>query len=439
MKTRRALVLVVVRAAAAATAVGCGSGSNSTGQGSPVSVEGGSDGATTGTATDDELTGKPCTTDADCHSPGGPGTDACSNDPAFLQTVTGISVQNWPTPICLKPLPPAGQGNCDPAPLASDPNGENVHFCDGPDVSTSPGICVPLDLMNPQTNQGICYPKCTFGTDSTPAVGCVGHDACVFAAYEDELVDGVPQGFGYCQGSCQEDSDCAALDTDASTSLCQKDLGFCTTQLRANSSAIGDPCNAATPCACLLSGSDPASTGYCSTACVIGGLACPAGWVCDTGQWSTIAFQGTSTTYPVAAPAQGLVGTCALACTSEVADSGAAASIDAGTSDSGAPLEAESDASGDDASGGDAFGIDASGVDASGADAAASMALGGDAAIAEGAAPTNQVGSAGSSGEAGGAGGAATGDAAAPLQVCPGTTTCTLMGVVGPDCLPATP
>jgi hypothetical protein len=68
----------------------------------------------------DGTTGKPCTTDADCASPGGPGLARCSSS-VFAPDAY------YPTAVCILP-------SCSPV---SD---TSVHYCDGPDDPTSPGM-----------------------------------------------------------------------------------------------------------------------------------------------------------------------------------------------------------------------------------------------------------------------------------------------------------
>lgn len=372
----------------------------------PLTRPAGSD-AGTGTASDaggdagaDETTGKRCSSDADCHAQGAPAINKCSNDPSFAQTIGGVPVQLWPTPICLEPLPGNGQGNCDPAP-PSDPYGQIIHFCDGPDDVSSPGICVAMNTPRPQSGEGICYPKCTFATDGSAPLGCVGSDACVYDGYA--MMGGAVTGLGFCQGECQQDSDCSALGTG---SRCQVDLGFCTTSPRSRTKSIGEGCSATdeTSGACNCAGAS--AGGYCTTACTVGGPACPPSWVCDTRQPATLEFGGAVAAVPVTAAPMGMVGTCAPECS--IPDSGA----QGGATDAASPSDGEI---GDATAPSDGEVIDAP-VDSASADAGEGEAI--DAAADAASADATVGGGDASSG------------------VCPGATACRTGGLAGPACLP---
>jgi hypothetical protein len=313
-----------------------------------------------------------------CAAPGaeaGP-VDVCSN--ALSEVVDGVPVQVWPTPVCVVPPPgAAGVGNCDPVPLSSDSDGLKIHYCDGPDSNSSPGVCVPFDPANPQTGLGTCYPKCVFGTDGGAASGCPGSDTCAFLGYEptsqtDAGVVISAQGVGYCQGTCQTDADCTGLGTpaDGGTWSCQVNLGYCTTTPVASGElkALGTACSVNDPqdgtCNCFAG---PSGSGYCTSRCVVGGVPCSSGWVCDTGQPAIPSYVGLTTGFTVAGPTPGMVGTCAPLCT-----------FAAGSADAGA---------GADAAGGDASGAaDANVADAGASDAETPDAETADAGLAEDAA-----------------------------------------------------
>jgi hypothetical protein len=417
----------------------------------------GQDASTTGDASSgvpaSGTSGRACTTNTDCAGAGGAvvGINVCSNSSTVVQTVTGVKAQLWPTPVCI--VPPSLVGNCDPAPLATDPDGLKVHFCDGPDDPSSPGVCVPLDPSNPRTGLGVCYPKCHFQTNATPAAGCVGVDTCAFLGYtlgpagdagDDAAVpvDGglVLRGVGYCQGSCQSDGDCAALGSGYG---CQLDLGYCTLNKVFRSKQLGAACTTndsdAGVCNCFTGAS---GNGFCSSRCVVGGNACPAGWVCDTGEPATVQFTGLGPTTSVVGPTPGMVGMCAPACSPDL-DGGrpdASTAVDAGAvdgspgADAGADGESDAtaqDASVQDASVQDASVQDASVQDASVQDASASEASAQDAqspadgSAADGAAPTD----AGATADGGEAGGGSSGG-------CVPNSTCVSGGAVGADCLP---
>jgi hypothetical protein len=392
--------------------------------------------------------GQPCT--SGCAGDAGPdaaGANVCSNT-LPPQIIADVKAQIWPTPVCVVPPPPGGvvsplTGNCDPAPLSSDPNGLQVHYCDGPDLPSSPGVCVPFDPSNPQTGLGACYPRCTFSTDGSRAIGCIGADTCAFfrfnpvplpdagASADGGVATGVT-GVGFCQGTCQKDADCADLNVGGANFVCQTDLGYCTPQPVVRTKPLGAPCTVADSdagaCNCFA-GAD--GSGYCSTRCVVGGVPCPMGWVCDPGEPANVTVLGLMTTFPVLAPTQGMVGMCAPPC-SPILDGGAgsdaAPAPDAGASDAtddGAlPSDGGTEAGAADATldGGDASsddGGDASAdatVDGSSADGASA-----DAAPSDGATPDAG---------ADGAGGAGTNGSCLP------NSSCVSGGVVGADCLP---
>ena len=141
-----------------------------------IGIGTGDDAGDAGGGVVDGTTGKKCSSDSDCHPDGGAGVNMCSVDVGG--TITGVTVQLWATPVCL--VPPSGssaQGNCDPVPQGVDDG--LPHFCDGPDLATSPGLCLPFDLNNPQPGQGTCYPLCTFVLDGSKPAGCVGTDTCL--------------------------------------------------------------------------------------------------------------------------------------------------------------------------------------------------------------------------------------------------------------------
>jgi len=422
-------------------------------------------------------TGERCDASSDC-ADGGTGP-VCSN--SFTQNVTGVPAQIFPAPVCILPLPDGGGGNCDPAPLDSDPDGLKVHYCDGPDDPSSPGVCVPFNPADPVPGMGACYPKCTFGTDGSAATGCAGGNTCAFLNYVlvtpadgGTTADGghVAQGVGYCQGTCLTDADCAALGDGGAGYSCQKDIGFCTQDPVVRTKALGEACTKddsdAGACNCFAG---PSGNGYCSTRCIVGvvgadagdggdggGGACPAGWVCDTGQPAVATFFGLADSFPVAGPTVGMVGTCAPACTLPV-DAGADASSDAGqdatlsgdaaaandasgVSDASAPGtpegsagDAGSDGSGEDAALSDAgtaeagddastdASADANDIDA-GPDADASADV--DARVNVGASPNVGVDADASPGA----------DAQSTDGECPANSTCVGGGAVGADCLP---
>jgi hypothetical protein len=281
---------------------GSGSGAGSTSGG----ASGSSGGTDAGVRTYDGTTGKACTVDADCASPGGPGVNKCGSD--FPETFDGVNIQRWATPVCVIPLA-AGVGNCDPAP-PSDPEGQDPHFCDGPDDISSPGLCVPLNLSAPVSGQGHCLPLCTYATDGTAPTGCVGHNACSSGTYVYNTQTHGPLGIGYCLAACQTKADCSAL---GSAYECQTDLGNCTLAVVARTKNIGDACTAADntsgACNCFAFGESP----FCSSNCVVGGNACPDGWVCDSGEPKVVPLEEGN--FPITKQTPGAAGGCYPPCT----------------------------------------------------------------------------------------------------------------------------
>lgn len=285
---------------------GASSGSSSGTTGGSSSGGSGSGGMSAGSY--DGTIGRPCSTNADCVADGGPGKNKCSATLGF-QIGSNSTIDPYPSPVCV--VPTKGGTSCDPAP-ASDPSGQFIHFCDGPDNPTSPGLCVPL--TSPATSGlGTCLPVCFLALDGSAPTGCVGTDTCV----ENTVVlatGGPPFGIGYCQGTCTADADCTGL---GSGFVCQTNYGDCTTSHFNPTKALGTACTAADTangaCNCLTFSS---TTGYCSSACVIGGPDCPNGWVCDSLQPAVVP-DGTGGGYSVPAPSMGAAGMCVIPCTTD--------------------------------------------------------------------------------------------------------------------------
>jgi hypothetical protein len=292
----------------------------------------------------DGTTGKPCTTDADCN--GGQGINKCSNG-MVVTLIAGMQrVQFLPTPVCL--MPGGNQGNCDPAP-PTDPTGTFLHYCDGPDDSRSPGLCVPFDTQNPVSGQGHCEVQCSFVFDGSAPTGCIGKDTCT-PAYVVTDQTGAMSGLGWCQGTCEQDSDCSALNGpgDAGTWVCQTDIGFCTQRRIVRKKQIGQACsqsarvNDLTAGNCDCSAVDPVTgNGFCTSSCIVGGSVnlCPAGWVCDNLTSNTLP-DGT----PITAENNDTPGQCMPVCS--LGEGGAP---EAGTSEGGGQdgaSDGSSDASG---------------------------------------------------------------------------------------------
>jgi hypothetical protein len=338
----------------------------------------------------DGTTGKICATDSDCIGDAGVGINTCSND--YTSTVAGDTGQVLPTSVCL--IPPTS-ANCDPAPV-TDPTGALPHFCDGPDDPSSPGLCAPIDPTNPTSGQGTCLPKCTFGTNGSAAVGCAGHDACMPSIFAQTTAT-TAVGYGFCQGACQRDSDCSDLGTGY---VCRTDSGLCTLDRPARTKAIGAACTAADytsgACFCQFDPSTASEAGFCTTTCVVGGVACPAGWVCDPGEPSEIDF-GAGASVILSGPAPGLVGVCLPSCSIPVVTTGVAVLDDAGA---------------------DASYVDSSTLDASYVDVYVDSSIV-DSSTVDSSSPEASVPDAGS-----------------PLVGCPANSTCQPGTVGGPDCFP---
>ena len=279
-----------------------------------------------GPHTFDGTSGKPCTSNADCGS-----INVCTNTYSGGGGVlNGVpSPQLWPTPVCVVPVPSVpGVGNCNPGPAGF------TAFCDSADPvdPTSPGICLPL--TTPQQaglTNGLCLPHCTFAPDGSAAAGCPGKDTCVQMGFYFDAVTNAVEGHGFCQGTCQVDADCSALGAGW---VCQADDGYCTKTKKARTKPLGATCTnsgpGATPlaasdsetgaCNCPLSGTATTSF-YCTSTCVVGGVPCANGWVCDTFlPGGPLVFQGAGDggadlTFPEP-PRQnpGLAGLCMAPC-----------------------------------------------------------------------------------------------------------------------------
>jgi hypothetical protein len=266
----------------------------------------------------DGTTGQPCMMDAEC-SPTGLGLNKCSAANFF----TGGPIM--PTPVCLSNV-------------ACDPGTDNlIHYCDGPDMPSSPGICLP-------TRQGgLCLPKCSILSDGSPPAGCQGKDTCNVLG-SGILTSGAPFSVGFCFGGCSADADCPG------GSHCQKDEGVCLTTLLTRTKQTGQTCSANDPtgtCNCFR---NPTSmVGYCAPFCITGPTSaspCPAGYVCDAGLLAQITNPRTDATVSgFMSQNAGLAGTCLQVCSTS--DGGSTSGSDAGdaggdaaTGDAAAPAGA---------------------------------------------------------------------------------------------------
>lgn len=221
----------------------------------------------------DGTTGKACTTDSDCASANGPNVARCSNSVFAPQDY-------YPTAVCMLPT-------CS---VISDST--SLHFCDGPDNPSSPGICVP---DGSSMTGGACIPKCSYDMAGSAPTGCQGHDTCFAFTLTKE------SGIGYCWGGCTKDSDCQ------NNQKCQTDQGLCALGVTPPTKTIGAACTSADSnagvCNCLYGS---AKTGYCSSFCEVGGTTCPVNMVCDS-----LEARG----YGYTTPNTGMAGYCAFTCT----------------------------------------------------------------------------------------------------------------------------
>jgi hypothetical protein len=221
----------------------------------------------------DGVVGKACTTNADCATQNGPNLARCSN--------TVFNGEDFfPTAVCVLP-------SCTPTTSKSA-----VHFCDGPDDPSSPGLCVTFG-----TNGSLCVPKCTYDKQGGAPKGCTGKDAC--NSYPITAAAGV----GYCFGGCTQDGDCQ------DGQKCQTDRGWCLPGVTPPTKSVGADCTAsdstALVCNCLYGTSN---TGYCTQFCTIGGNQCTSGFTCDSLE---IRASGYTT------PNTGMAGYCTKVCTGD--------------------------------------------------------------------------------------------------------------------------
>jgi hypothetical protein len=217
----------------------------------------------------DGTTGKACASDADCKNPNGPGMARCSNSVFSPE-------QYYPSPVCILPT-------CSPV------SGQALHFCDGPDAPSSPGVCVP---NGPQA--GICLPRCSFDKSGSAATGCLGKDACW------SYSTGLSTGVGYCWAGCTSDGDCSGGQK------CQTDQGLCVQGVVPPIKPWGAACTQADSqngaCNCFLGNGN---TGYCTSFCTVGGNGCPGGATCDAFEFRQYGFTTQN---------QGLAGDCTYTC-----------------------------------------------------------------------------------------------------------------------------
>ncbi|MGD0673892.1 MAG: hypothetical protein ABSC94_00645 [Polyangiaceae bacterium] len=322
----------------------------------------------------DGTVGKICMSNLDCEPPGGPGINVCSSS---LQS--GIL---FPTPVCVLT-------SCDPG------TDGNLHFCDGPDMPSSPGVC--LDLGN---GAGFCLPQCELLTDGKAPTGCAAGSACAALALGVDSSGNVAGAFGACLSACTQDSDCPT------GAVCQVDTGSCVSKLVTAEKAPGASCTSADTtanvCYCFTGTLPDGGTGdgICAPACVTGPAeGCPSGFICDGLLQTTVTANNGASEPGFMVQTPGLVGRCFPACTAAVGEGGAPAG--------------DAEAAG--------LGVDGAEAAGPGVDGAATDGAATDGAAAAGAATDGADGA-----EAG----------AGPAGTCPSTTTCTTIETAGADCLP---
>ncbi len=201
-----------------------------------------------GTATYDGTVGKACAGDAECQK--------VSASKAVCSSSTFTGGPRLPTAVCFLSA-------CDPG------TDGKVHYCDGPDASTSPGVCIGASAP------GVCRAKCQFASDGSAPTGCLANDHCLsYAAGAD--ASGKAFGIGVCSVGCTADAQCP------SGSLCDPLLLSCVMSKLAPTLALGDACTSSSSCYC--SSGSTTTQGYCIERCVVGHGAndgCPTGWACE--------------------------------------------------------------------------------------------------------------------------------------------------------------
>jgi hypothetical protein len=317
---------------------GGGSGSGSSSGGLPGDDSGSSSGGgeaggpcspgktTDGSVLYDGTVGKQCTSDSDCQVNGMACTNICST--SYYPAAQGV---RYPTAICINLM-------CDPAP-SSDPTGQYIHFCDGPDGQlNTPGICIPT-TNPPKPGQGLCLPQCQYSNDGKAPTGCVGKDVCTPYAFG-TLSTGTPIAIGICYGGCTKDGDCSVGQH------CQTDTGLCEAAVKSRTLQPGDPCTSADAdpsgnnpggkgnCSCFYD--TRTNEGYCSTFCITGVTSGPGScpttdsgvtFVCDDSTPSQLQTSMGTTPWGTTMENPGIAGNCLIKCTPSDAGAGDAGSM----------------------------------------------------------------------------------------------------------------
>jgi hypothetical protein len=285
-----------------------GSGSSSGGGTSSGSSSGGSVSMDAGADASlyDGTVGQACQSNADCLPAGGPGLNVCSSSAGF----SGGAL--YSTGVCI-------QIGCSSASTAT-----TTHFCDGPDNSSSPGVCLSAGGGNT-----VCLPKCTIAADGSAATGCLNKTVCNPLAFSENTAGtAVTAGVGFCFHGCTADADCPTGNK------CQVDQGLCLTTVTPPTKVAGTPCTSAdngtatTPaaCNCILfnnaADGGAGANGICAPFCATGtssGSGCAAGFVCDALLQTSFNDGGIA---GFATQSPGLGGNCFPKCGAAGADAG---------------------------------------------------------------------------------------------------------------------
>jgi hypothetical protein len=256
--------------------------------GAPPETSGGDAGAPVGAQ---------CASSSDC-----PSGEQCSN------AVYSAGNPIYPTPICVAPC------------TAQASTSQGLASCGSASLPGA-GLCEPPS----GGGAGLCLPYCQV-TPSGTVVGCQANDVCQV------LGSNGPEGAGWCQPGCTASTQCP------SGSVCDPLLAACVANPLVATLSIGAVCSlTANPAPCNCVGTQTATEGYCTAACVTGATVCasppldggagpaadggdagaPAGevpWVCTAGlNFVTDADGGAI--FKVQPP--GLFGFCAPSCNTD--------------------------------------------------------------------------------------------------------------------------
>lgn len=204
--------------------------------------------------------GKACDTSADCKVADSKNDNVCSKGGFAVGDLFG-------SPVCIQPTCKQGTGK-----TVGD------LLCDG-----NAGLCLPTS----GGTTGVCLPYCDF--DSTAVTSkCEGGNKCAIA-YSASDKDGKAVAIGYCEASCQADTDCKGT----AGQKCQIETGLCVNadKLVTYAKAVGAGCDGSKDpeeCNCNAVGGTGANKdkGVCTRACITGAAgdaACNtalAGWKC---------------------------------------------------------------------------------------------------------------------------------------------------------------